>query len=148
MSKFVVINFPDTTMIAQGVGALKKLCAEGGIGLYGSAVVAKDSSGKLSVQKVTKEGHGGTVISALIGGLAGLPLGALAATVGATGGAIFGVSADLVHQSEGSKFVDKFARELERGNTAVVAEVAEDGVTAFEAVMTAVGGVVVREAPD
>jgi len=100
------------------------------------------------VQKVTKEGHGGTVISALIGGLAGLPLGALAATVGATGGAIFGVSADLVHQSEGSKFVDKFARELERGNTAVVAEVAEDGVTAFEAVMTAVGGVVVREAPD
>ena len=145
MSKFVVITFPDATMIDQGISAVKKLRAEGSIKLYGSAAVAKDSSGKLSVQEVTKEGHGGTAVGALIGGLAGLPLGPVAMSVGVAGGAIFGISADLVNQSDDTKFIDKIARELEPGKAVVIAEIAENEASSFERVMGAVGGIVVSK---
>ena len=95
MSKLVVVMFPDAAMIHEAIGALKKLRAERSIRLYASTVVARDASGKLSVQEVTKEGLGGTAVGALIGGLAGLPLGPLAVTIGAAGGALIGGSADL-----------------------------------------------------
>lgn len=144
MSAFVVVMFPDAAMIPQGTDALKKLHAQGSIKLYGSAVLARDPSGKLSVQEVTKEGLGGTAVGALIGGLAGLPLGPLAMTIGAAGGALIGNSADLLNQGDEAKFAEKISRELTPGKAAVVAEVDEDGVIAFEALMEGIGGSVVR----
>jgi uncharacterized membrane protein len=143
MSKFVVVIFPDEAKITQGTRALKDLHAEGIIKLYASAVVARDSGGKLSVQEVIKEEHGGTAVGALIGGLAGLPAGPLAATIGAASGAIFGISADLINQNTDTEFVDKVSRELTPGKAAVVAEVAEDGALSFEALMESIGGTVV-----
>lgn len=144
MSAFVVVMFPDAAMIPQGTDALKKLHAQGSIKLYGSAVLARDPSGKLSVQEVTKEGLGGTAVGALIGGLAGLPLGPLAMTIGAAGGALIGNSADLLNQGDEAKFAEKILRELTPGKAAVVAEVDEDGVIALEALMEGIGGSVVR----
>jgi len=143
MSRFVVVTFPDAAMIHRATGALDKLHAERSI--YASAVVAKDPSGKLSVQEVTKEGLGGTAVGALIGGLAGLPLGPLAVTLGAAGGAIIGNSADLLNQHDEIHFTEKLSRELAPGTAAVMAEVGEDGLTAFEALMKAIGGTVVRK---
>ena len=61
-----------------------------GIKLYGSAVVARDPGGKLSVQEITKEGHGGAAVGALIGALAELLGGPLAATIAAAGGFTIG----------------------------------------------------------
>jgi uncharacterized membrane protein len=144
MSKFVVVMFPDAATIHQATGALEKLRTEGSIKLYASTIVAKDSSGKLSLQELTKEGLGGTAVGALIGGLAGLALGPLAATIGAAGGALIGNSADRIDQHDEAEFVERFSRELAPGKTVVVAEVAEDGVFAFEAMMGAIGGTVVQ----
>ena len=59
MSKFVVVIFPDETKINQGTRALKDLHAKGNIKLYASAVVAKDSGGKLSVQEITMKDSAG-----------------------------------------------------------------------------------------
>jgi len=81
----------------------------------------------------------------LIGGLAGLPAGPLAAAIGAAGGAIIGGSADLINQRADTEFIDRISRELAVGKTAVVAEVGEDGVIPFEALMTEIGGTVVRQ---
>ncbi len=145
MSKFVVAIFPDEARTHQGARALEKLHADGGITLYASAVVTRDSEGKLSARKITNEGLGGTAVGALIGGLAGLPAGPLAATIGAAGGAIIGGSADLINQRADTEFIDKISRELAPGKTAVVAEVAEDGVITFEALMAEIGGIVVRQ---
>jgi uncharacterized membrane protein len=142
MSKFVVVIFPDAAMIHEGIGVLKKLRAEGGIELYGSTVVARDAGGKLSVQQITREGLGGTAAGALFGGLAGLPLGPLAAAIGAAGGATIGISADLLKQGDEASVVEKISHELAPGKSAIVAEVDEDGVTAFDALMQAVGGAV------
>ena len=86
------------------------------------------ASGKLSVQEVTKEGLGGTAVGALIGALAGLPLGPLAVTIGAAGGALIGGSADLTNEGADTEFAEKISRELAPGKAAVVAEVDDDGV--------------------
>jgi uncharacterized membrane protein len=145
MSKFVVVIFPDEAKIPQATRALQDMHAEGNIKLYASAVIARDSGGKLSVQEITKEGLGGTAVGAFLGALAGLPAGPLAVTIAATGGAIFGNSADLINQSDNTELIDKISRELAPGKAAVVADVAEDGVTSFEALMESIGGTVVRK---
>ena len=145
MGEFVVVTFDDSAMLHQATEALKKLHSEGSNKGYASAVVAKDPSGELSVGHVTKEGHGGTAVGALIGGLAGLPAGPLAVTIGAAGGAFIGNSADLINQRAEGEIADKISRELAPGKAAIVAEIDEDGLISFEALMEAIGGTVVRK---
>lgn len=79
----------------------------------------------------------------MIGGLAGLPLGPLAVTIGAAGGALIGNSADLLNQRDEGEFAEKISRELAPGKAAIVADVAEEGLISFEALMKAIGGTVV-----
>ena len=143
MNKFVVITFTDAAKIHYGTSALKKMHAEGGVKLYASAVVAKDLSGGLSVQEVTKERLGGTAVGALLGGLAGLPLGPLAMTIGAAGGALIGNSADLLNQGDEAEFAERISRELAPGKAVIVADVDEDGLISLATVMQAIGGTVV-----
>ena len=145
MNKFAVVTFCDAVMTDQGITALTKMHAEGSIKLYASSIVERDQSGKLSAREITKEGISGTVTGALIGGLAGLPLGPLAMAIGAAGGATIGISADLLNEGDEAKFVEKISRELPPGAAAVVAEVDEDGLNAFEALMEGIGGTVVRK---
>ena len=144
MGEFVVVTFDDSAMLHQATEALKKLHSEGSNKGYASAVVAKDPSGELSVGHVTKEGYGGTAAGALICGLAGLPLGPLAVTIGAASGAILGASADLLHHRDEAAFAEKILQELAPGKAAVVAEIAEEELTAFEAQMARIGGTVAR----
>lgn len=145
MSKFVVIVFPSEEKIPEAIRALRSMHGGEGIKLYGSAVVVRDQGGKLSVQEITKEGHGGAAVGALIGALAGLLGGPLAATIAAAGGAILGQSADLISQRADAGFVERVSTELTPGRAAVVADVAEDGAAPFEALMESIGGAVVRK---
>jgi len=64
MSKFVAVVFPSEEKIPQAILALRDMHGGDGIKLYGSAVVARDPGGKLSVQEITKEGHGGAAVGA------------------------------------------------------------------------------------
>ena len=122
MSKLVVVMFPDAATLQRATGALKKVRAEGSIKLYASTVVARDPNGKLSIQEVTKEGLGGAAVGAFIGG-----------------------SADLTNEGVDTEFAEKISRELAPGKSAVVAEVDNEGVVAFEALMKSIGGTVVRK---
>jgi len=145
MSKFIVVRFSDDARVHEGIHVLKAMQEEGSIRLYASAVIARDKSGKLRVQMITHEGHGATAVGALIGGLAGLPAGPLGLAIGAAGGALIGGSAEYVNQRADSEFADKISRELTPGKSAVVADIEEDGVIAFEARMQVVGGTVLRQ---
>src|SRR3974390_2560647 len=107
MNAFVVVAFHDAAMLHRGIGTLEKLQTEGKVKLYASTAVARDSNGKLSVQETTKEGLGATAVGALIGGVAGLPLGPLAMTIGAAAGATIGMSADLLNEGDEGKFAEK-----------------------------------------
>jgi hypothetical protein len=84
-------------------------------------------------------------ILVVIGGLAGLPAGPLAAVIGAAAGAAIGVSADLIYQRSVAEFADKVSRKSAPGNAAIMAEVADNGATSFEALMKALGVTVARQ---
>jgi uncharacterized membrane protein len=145
MHEFVVVTFPDAAMTRQGTDAIKRLHAEGSIKIYGASVVARDPSGNLSIQGVAKRRHDATVAGALIGGLAGLPFGPLAMTIGAVGGVLIGYSAELLHQGDAAELVQKISRSVDPGKAVVVVEIAKDGLIGFAAVMERMGGTVVRK---
>jgi uncharacterized membrane protein len=126
----------------QAIEALKRLHSERTIKMRGSAVVTKSAEGKLSVQEITKEGHGGTFGAALIGALAGLAVGPVAAAITATGGAVIGNAADLSAEDDFNEFANNVADNVVRGGAATVADVAEDGVTTIKTVMQGLGGTV------
>jgi uncharacterized membrane protein len=144
MHELVAVTFPDASITQRATDAIQKLQAEGNIKIYRAFVVAKDPSGKLSTREVTKRGHGATAAGALIGGLAGLPFGPLAMAILAAGGASIGYSAELLHEGDAAKFVQKTSRDLAPGEAAFVAEIAQDGVKGFATLMGRLGGTVIR----
>jgi len=144
MGAFVVIKFADATMIPRGIESLKKLHSEDSIKVYASAIVARDAAGTLSVEEVTKEGLGGTAVGALIGALAGAPVGPLAATIGAAAGALIGRSSDLLNERDEDEFAEKISKELAPGKSAIVAEIAEEGLSPLVEAMGRIGGTVVQ----
>lgn len=141
MNKFVVLRFANRVQADEAVVAVKKLHAEHRFHLYASALVAKDADGKLSVQEITKEGHSGTAVAALIGALAGLPVGPAAAVIMATGGAAIGDAADLIIGGDFSKFANSLNNQIAPGGAVIVAELAEDRVSAFKAAVRGMGSI-------
>ncbi len=140
MNRVAVWQFPNQTKINEAVQVLRKFHSRLGRKLYASAVVMKNIDGQLSVQEITKEGHGGTTVGALIGALAGLPAGPAAAAIMAAGGAVIGDAADLMAKDDFNDFANNIAKNVVPGGAIIVADVAEDGLTAFKAAMQDLGG--------
>jgi uncharacterized membrane protein len=145
MHELVAVTFPDASITQRATDAIQKLQAEGNIKIYRAFVVAKDPSGKLSTREVTKRGHGATAAGALIGGLAGLPFGPLAITIGASGGALIGYSAELLHEGDAADLVQKTSRDLAHGSAVAVVEIAVQGLKGFTTLMERIGGTVLRK---
>ena len=145
MSQFVVAVFPTEAKAYDATRVMKDLQAEGSLVLYGMAVVTKAADGKLAVKETAEKGPLGTAVGLLTGGLVGLLGGPSAPATGVAGGALIGSWSDLFDLGVGRDFLDKVARELTPGKTAVVAEVKEDGVTPLDTRVEAIGGTVLRQ---
>ena len=143
MNQFVALSLPDKMKVDGAISALRRLHSERSIKLFASAVVTKDSDGKLSVQEITKEGRGGTAVGALIGALAGLPAGPAAAATMATGGAVIGNAADLTIEGDFSEFANSIADKVPPGGAVIVVDVTEESMSDFRAMMQDVGGTVI-----
>lgn len=139
MNKIVVAIFRDKAGADEGNLALKKIVAEG-ISVSASAIIFKNSNNQLSVLEHAHDASHVTAVAALIGGLAGLPGGPLAAAFGAAGGALVGMSAQLIGKGELTKLFDRISEKLASGNAALLADIAEEGMSSFEARMSAMGG--------
>jgi uncharacterized membrane protein len=145
MHEFVVVTFPDAATSRDGSDAIRKLHSKGRVEIYAAVLVARDPNGKVSIEDVTKRGHRTTAAGAFIGALAGLPFGPLAMAIGAVAGALLGHSAELLHEDDAAKFIRDASRDLNPGKAMAVAEIAEDGLTPFTAVMEQLGGTVLRK---
>lgn len=143
MSRFVVAIFPDEAKTQQATLALRTLYAQSTTELYGSAIIARNTDGELSAQKICGEGLRDSVVGALLGGLAGLAVGPLAAAVGAASGAVAGLSAAVVNQRTEETFADRVSRELAPGKAVIVAEVSDDGMRSLQTLVDAIGGALV-----
>jgi uncharacterized membrane protein len=145
MHELVSVAFPDITITQQATEAIQSLHAESSIKIYRAFVLVRDPSGKLSTREIIKRGHGATAVGALIGGLAGLPLGPPAMAIGAVGFAIIGYSAELLHEHDARELLLKVSRDTVSGRSAAVVEIAKDGVNAFAERMEWIGGIVSRK---
>ena len=141
MNATAVVTFPNSD---QAFDALKALEASSGSMVYGSVVATKDLNGNLFLNETTKDKVGGTIAGAFIGGLAGLPLGAVAVTLGAIAGALIGATADFLSRGDEAKLVKEIGRELEPGKTLLVIDFTQNNMADFQALMKSVGGTVVR----
>jgi uncharacterized membrane protein len=142
MSTFIVVTFPDEAGALQGMQSLKDLNSERSLVLYGAGIVTKNDKGNLSMHVVSDEALGVVAAGALIGGLAGLGVGLLAAAVLAAGGAVFGASAALTNQGAGKAIMEEVSRHLRSETVAVVADVNVDDMAVLESRMKALGGTV------
>lgn len=146
MNKMIVTIFNDDGGAYEGVKALRELHAEGSLTLYASAVIAKDTNGRLSVKQADDQGPFGTVLGLTTGSLIGLLGGPVGLAVGATTGAIAGSLYDLAKIGIGEDFLAEVLPYLSPGKVAVVAEVDEEWVTPLDARMEPLGGIVLRRA--
>ena len=145
MSALVLATFSDASALRAGMDEIKKLHDDASIKLSSLAVVARGPDGKLSVQEPEAERLGAACVGALIGGLAGLPLGPVAAIIGSASGALIGTSAEVVNRHDENRLIDEISREISPGTAAIVAELDEAGQAALEAAMERTGGTTVRK---
>lgn len=136
------VLFDDDTKINQAIDALEtKQAAEKEATTYRLAVLAKGSDGRISECDVARPGRGTAVTSAVIGGAAGLAAGGpLGAVIGAGAGALIGLSAEAVNEEAVSEFAEEDWSELRVGRRAILAEIANEAVPAFEQLMVQNGG--------
>jgi uncharacterized membrane protein len=140
--RFGVAVFPDEKAASNGSCALKELIKHGTT--VDSFVVVKRADGKLSVlDRSDGESHA-TAIAAMIGGLAGLPAGPLAAAMGAAGGALIGFSAEMTDRGVDAQFLNKISHELAPGKAAIFADLGNHNFPLFGVTMKEFGGTVIR----
>lgn len=137
--------FPDLSSAQNGIRALKDLEIEGVVGLNGAATVQKAHDGKLTMNAMADDGPAVTATGALIGGLAGLAIGPLAAAIFAAGGAVFGASAGLTNRGAGMAYAKQVSHDLRPGLTAIVAEVTTKDMAVLVARLESLGGIVTRQ---
>lgn len=144
MSKMLVVVFDDEKSAYKGSKALAELHWEGDVSVYGGAVVARDSDGRVSIKDDVSEGPVGTAIGMMTGALIGMFAGPEGLVIGAAAGGMMGSVADLINLGVGSDFLDEVAAQLDPGKCAVVAEVEEYWVTPVDEAMEPLGGAVHR----
>jgi len=146
MDKMLVAVFDSEANAYEGSRILRELDAEGTLTLYAITVIAKDSTGMVTVKQPADEGPMGTAVGLLSGSLIGAVGGPAGIAIGAAAGTIGGALYDLTRVGVGEDFLGEVEQNLQRGKSAIVAEVWEDWVTPVDSRMEAAGGVVFRRA--
>ena len=146
-NKILVSVFDTETMAFEGLTALKDLHRDGDVTVYASTVIAKDSSGTVSVRQAADRGPIGTLVGIVTGGLVGLLGGPAGVAVGAYVGGFGGLMYDLFKAGVSMDFVDEVGALLVPGKAAIVADIDEMWVTPIDTRLGALGGTIFRRFP-
>ena len=144
MNKMLVAVFSTEPAAYEGINALKELHKDGDITLYATAVIAKDSSGAVTVKQDADEGPIGTAIGLLSGSAVGLLGGPVGVAVGASLGSLTGMIFDLNKTGIDIDFVDEVSKALTPGKAAVLADIEETWLTPVDTRIGKLGGIVFR----
>ncbi len=160
MSKYIAIVFDNEAKASAGLHALWDLDARGDITVHGAAVIRRDEFGYVQVAtKSTDPGLRtalGIGLGALLGALAG-PVGVAAgiagasaiavgtaAGVGAAAGGAIGLTADAVKSGEHEEAALETGFVLNRGESAVIAEISEEWEAPLNSAIRPLGGRIYR----
>jgi uncharacterized membrane protein len=144
MEKMVVVVFDSEITANEGLNALGALQADDLLIVYAAALVARDSTGRVSVTRAT----GPDPLTGALGSATLALTGLLAATTGLGGAsaprALTDVLTDLLNVGVGADFLDETARALRSARGAVVADVDETWVIPLDMRMETMGSSVFR----
>jgi uncharacterized membrane protein len=143
MDRMLVVVFENESKAYEGKKALLQLDGEGSIGLYGYAVLAKNTDGSASVKQGDDVGPIGSLVGTSLGSLIGVLAGPVGLAVGASAGLLAGATADINNAGIGYDFIDDVSKVLLPDRVAVIDE---DWTTPVDARMEALGGTVFRRA--
>lgn len=151
MNNYIAVVFDSDEKAYAGLHALWNLDNAGEVTVHGAAVIHRDRFGHIDVAtKQTDVGMRtivGAGIGALIGALAG-PVGSAvagtAAGIGAGTGALAGFAGDAIKAGTHDEAAYESSFVLNPGQSAVIAEVAEEWGTPIDAAMKGLGGRIYR----
>ena len=144
MERMVVAVFSDEDKAYDAAQALRDLDEASEIALDTEAVLTKDENGKVTVVNARVADPKATMGGAAIGSMIGLLGGPVGLAIGATGGFVLCAIADTGRTRVDRDFVRDVSNKLERGKTALVAEIDEDVPDAVYQRLKALGGSVLR----
>lgn len=122
----LVAVFENEDKAHEGLTTLKSLHENGDISLYASAVISKDTNGKVHLKTAQDTDPIGTATGLFTGSLIGLLGGPVGVAIGAATGSLIGLLFDEEHDSVNVEFVDEVSSAMTNGKTAVIAEIDED----------------------
>ena len=146
MEKMLVVVFDNESKAYEGSRALNQLDSEGNITIHAEAVIGKNNDGTLTVKQGDGDFPVRTVSGTAIGSLIGLLGGPAGLAVGALAGTMVGSIADLFVAGVDSDFLAEASNALTPGKYAIVADVSEEWVTPVDTRMEALNGFVFRTA--
>jgi uncharacterized membrane protein len=144
MNKMIVAVFDREAAAFEGLSALKDLHRAADISLYSSAVIAKNSAGKVEVKQAADAGPAGTAVGLFTGSLVGILGGPVGMAVGASLGGLAGLVFDATKSGVDVTFLDDVTKTLTAGKMAVVAEIDESWTTPVDTRLHGLGAVVFR----
>lgn len=146
MEKMLVVVFDNESKAYEGSRALNQLDSEGNITIHAEAVIGKNNDGTITVKQGDGDFPVRTVSGTAIGSLIGLLGGPAGLAVGALAGTMVGSIADLFVAGVDSDFLAEASNALTPGKYAIVADVSEEWVTPVDTRMEALNGFVFRTA--
>jgi uncharacterized membrane protein len=145
VSEFVVAKFSDLSGARSASAALERQF-DSTATVHASAVLHKDSRGRVSVyDRVERSGHA-PAVAAFIGALAGLGVGALGAIAGAVGGALVGLTADSTKREARARLLETVSYEVRSNSAVLLADVAAADADDLRALIRNLGGTILDPA--
>lgn len=124
--------------------ALKDLHRAGDITLYTTAVIAKDSSGKISIKQASEREWNGVPLGLLSGILLGTLGGPIGLAIGGSIGGLAGLIFDLARTRISADFLEEVSQSLASGKAALLAELDETLEAPVDRKLGKLGGGVYR----
>ena len=146
IDRMLVVVFDTEGKADAGRRALIHLQIVSGIGVYASAVIAKNADGTATVKSRDDVGQVGPMMGVFLGSIIGLLGGPAGVAMGAGVGLLAGGAAELNNARINADFIDDVTAELLPNRFALVAEIREGSTAPLDDCMKAIGGTVFRRA--
>lgn len=144
MGKMLIAIFDTAPQALKGVINLNDLHRAGDITLYSTAVITKESSGRVSIKQASEREWNGTPLGFLTGILVGTLGGPIGLAIGASIGGLAGLIFDLAKAGFSADFLEEASQALAPGKTALLAEIDEAVEAPVDMKLVKLGGHVSR----